>query len=211
MRASTIAFLIASMVLVNQAPPTVRQVLGEEQTRSILKAAIAASVAQASDTYLLTDKSIEALKKAEISELVLLNLSNSEELKDKEIVGKKIFLRAVSKAIGEEEARRYKDVILVNTQGYLILNEQFEIIVTGEVLHAKAPSKNVREWLERNFRRFLSGYVLYLKDKSEIKNRLISHERFVDAFLKLQAAKCGEIPCAGVPPCCGDLCDPCRN
>lgn len=217
----SIVGLLAIFLLAQEPPRTVQHILGKTQTQAILKEAMAESVARAADTYLVTKQSIEELEKAGVPPMVLEQLEgrlidsvilvvNKElSLLDKEIEGKDNFLQALRWAIGEDETRRYGSAIIAHTQGYLILDTDFEDIVTARVLSTKAPDKDVRPWLEKNFRKFLSNYVLYLKGKSDIRNRLTSHEYRLADFL--QNAKCGEIECTGVPPCCGKLCDPCTE
>lgn len=208
MQFSIFAILIGSLILSNQTPSTIQESLGRDEVKSILRSAISESAAQAANSFAVTDKTIEALKSAGVPTSVLTRLESSP-IKGREIEGEKNFLEVVSNAIGKEDTETYKGVILSHTRGYLVVTEDFLNHVESLVLKTVGPDKDVKEWLRRNFRKFLANYISYTKQQSDVRNRITLGTQRLNEYL--QQAKCAELECDGVPPCCGKLCDPCKQ
>lgn len=205
-----ISLLIVALsmnILVAQGSSTVGQKLGKEKVESVIDRVLTKSKEEYSATYRLTQGSLESLEARGLSEAYSEKL---EGLKDTEIRGKEKFMGAVRERIGRDQTGEYQSAILKSAEVLIIIEDEFVPHIREMILKVKAPSsKHTEDWLEAGFSRFMQDYIAYLL-KVNKSNSIVVSSKHLTEFLKGQKKKCGEIPCS-VPPCCGDVCDPCKN
>ena len=194
-------------ILVAQELSTVGQGLGKEKVQSIINKVLTQSKKQYSSTYILTQGSLDTLESRGLSNT---NSEKLEGLKDTEIRGKEVFMGAVKDRIGVVQTGEYQSEILKSAEVRIIVEAEFIGQIQEMILQINAPSNRRTEtWLEAGFRRFMNDYITYLLKENK-SNVIIVGSKNLPEFLEVQKKRCGEIPCS-VPPCCGNVCDPCKN
>jgi hypothetical protein len=190
---------------------TVKEILGIDKVDSVVKDVISKSTERVSSSFILTDDSFGRLRETGYSEAVLYQLG---AMKDQRVEGRDRFEDAIRTKVGNDmwtQAWFKKDEILVSASTSLIVEADFVKRVEALILETRAPGHgDPKEWLEKNFQRFLTGYIVHIELTSKNKNIIILRTEGLDKYLDSLKAKCGEISCPGTPPCCGDECDPCK-
>jgi hypothetical protein len=193
-----------------QQQSTVKEVLGTEKVDSLIKDVISKTSKSVSSSFILTAEALRQLRASGAPEAAVDRLST---MRDQRVEGKEQFEAAVKSRVGygmwEKGFKNYDLERLASTS--LVVKDDFVKQVESLILDSRAPTKSdPKEWLEKSFRRFLEGYIVYTEATSKDKNVIVLRTDGLDKYLKEQAAKCGELSCPGTPPCCGDECDPCK-
>jgi hypothetical protein len=187
---------------------TFQNVLGKDRVDEIMKEVITKAEARQADKFLVSDESINRLKTSGLPNSTVKQL---ETLKGKEVQGKGQFLEELQLALGKQDVKRFKAVILLNTQGALVVTEEFfepveAMILKTEVVEPRRASKSLR----MGFGRFLDHYVEFLDTTSTNKtNRVTLGKENLEQFIESRRATCNISPC-DIPPCC-DLCLSCKS
>lgn len=199
--------LFAAAAFAQDAPLTYHNVLGKDGVESVMKAVISEAEARFSSSYLVTDEAVNRLKADGVPDRGLTLLGN---LKGREFRSREEFLRALRLTLGRREAERLRVAVLANTQGYLVVTDEFfnpveSLILATEVMEPGTAGRS----LDAGFRKFLNNYIAHLKETSGNTNRLTLRDQNLLGFIDALRAKCNESPC-DMPPCC-DLCKKCKK
>ena len=187
---------------------TFQSVLGKDRVDEIMTEVISEAEARQADSFLVSDESVNQLRTAGLPDRTVTHL---QTLKGKEVQGRSEFLEELERALGRQDAKRFEAVILLNTQGSLVVTEEFfdpveAMILKTEVGNSPQASKALRE----GFGSFLSHYVQFLGAASGKKtNRFTVGKQNLEQFIESRRESCNLSGC-DIPPCC-DLCQKCKT
>ena len=191
---TSVLFVVST--LIQKPPQTVGQVLGRDKVSKIINEGIEKTQREFSQTFVLTEQSVNALRANNFPAFELELLGS---LKDKEYKGEKEFRKILVNVIGNEQATKFGDALLLNTRGSLEVKDTLRKMVEREILNTEAPDSGVEKWTSLGFQQFLREYIALYQRNAPVKNRLSLGEDKWGQFL--QKAHCGVTPCP-VPPCC---------
>jgi hypothetical protein len=173
------------------------------QAEEAFNQAIGRSKEMVSNTFLITKKSLDRLKDADVPEPVLTQL---KELKDIEIGGQERFRNELINKIGREQVEKYGEVITRNARQELVITDEFQEKLKSLFLNAKVfPNTITAPMLQKRVERLVLRFTAYAKEEN--RNRIILK---MEKSKERLSAYCGETPCDNnIPPCCLEpLCAP---